>query len=76
MTGYSIGIGGKVPVVQWVRPGHPGEWEIFCNSPHGYDVYAVGPDGERVADSGEGPVHKTIPLTLRDGETALVIRAR
>ncbi|MGE8143053.1 hypothetical protein ACQKOE_13845 [Novosphingobium sp. NPDC080210] len=76
MTSYTLGIGGEVPVVQWVRPGQPGEWEVFCNTPAGYDVYAVGPNGERLVDSGDAPTHKTISPTLRDGETALVIRAR
>lgn len=77
MSAYNIGISGTVPDVCWVRPGHPGQWELFCNSPHGYDVYAVTLDGgERLISSGEGPAHKTIALTLRDDETALTIRAR
>lgn len=75
MTSYTLGIGGEVPVSCWIKP-VGSDHEIFCNTPAGYDVYAVGPDGERVVDSGDAPTHKTIPLTLRDGETALVIRAR
>lgn len=71
---YTLSIGGEVPLVCWIKDN--GEThEVFCNAPLGYDVFAVGPDGERVVDSGDGPTHKAVPLDLREGETPL-IRAR
>lgn len=77
MSAYNIGISGTVPDVCWVRPAHAGEWEIFCNSPAGYDLFAIAQDGaERVVDSAEGPTSKTVALDLREDEANLSIRVR
>lgn len=76
MASYSLSIGGAVPAICWIKPAGD-EYEVFCNSPHGYDVVAIAADGsERVVSSGSEPVKQTISLQLREDEKTLTIRAR
>lgn len=77
MASYSFSIGGTVPAICWIKPAAWDEYEVFCNSPHGYDIVAFADDGsERVVSSGSEPVKQTISLQLREDEKTLTIRAR
>lgn len=79
MSSYSLNIGGTVPVSCWIKPVDGGEYEVFCNSAGGYDIFARAPQGEeRLISGGDGPVHAAFDLAslLVDGETILTIRAR
>lgn len=79
MTSYTLGIGGTVPPVCWLKPVGD-EYAVFCNSPRGYEIAARDAGGkiERVIMAGDGPVNTTMDLAslLVDGETILTIRAR